>query len=252
MLKKLKSAALDVAQSALSTVKITDVPKTSDPLYDNAKLKYKNLSKYLENIIGKLSTIQTHLSEISKISSLIGSNYSKIVKDCSEEYQNHSLTIISFGKQFENLTINFLKPRADAYLLRPLSLLKAELDRLSGIKLQRKEARKNLDSLRGNVALYEKLKRPQVEISKLNEEVSAARMEYERYNQEFITSVQKIDITEEHLKKLIIIFSQYMMQVFIEVQKFRTTFPQEIFDKDYCQNQQNKEPQSIKDLVFTD
>ena len=252
MLKRLKSAALDVAQTALSTVKITEVQKTKDPMYDKAKQKYNILQKYSEQIIGKLSTIQSQLSEISKISSLLGSNYSKMVKECPEEFQNHSLTIISFGKQFENLTINFLKPRADAFLLRPLSLLKAELNRLSEIKLQRKEAKKKLDSLKGNIELYTKLKRPELEISKLTEEANAARMEYERYNQEFIDGINKIDITEDHLKKLIVIFSQYMMQVFIEAQKFRTTFPQELFENDYSTNQINKEPQSIKDLVFTD
>ena len=252
MFKQLKSSIKSAANTALATIGIPEVQKTFDPRYLQAKQKYKQYSSNLVDIIGQLSTMQSQLNTVSKLASSIGTNFSKFSEGFPIEYQNHAITAESFGKQFESITLNFFKPRADALILRPLSLFKGEIDRLHVVKKQRKESRKKYDSLRANFEAMQKAKKSAQDLAKTEAELNAAKSEYEKYNTDFIESIQKIELTDDHLMKLIVVFSQYLMQILIELQKFRTTYPEEIFADNFRDNEETTPYQSLQDLVFVD
>ena len=253
MFDKFKNAAKDLTKSALSTVGIPVVTKTKDPLYTEAKNSFKILCGETEKVVGSLSTLQSRISQISRLSEELSANYTQWVKDLgNEERINQAITLESFGKQFENLSNNFLKPRAEFIVIRPLALLQAEIMRLSEIKLQRKEAVKKYDSARAKLKMLEEQKSPKSsEIAKATEETNDTKKVYDELNTSFISGVRGLSSSFEEkfavpIRNLVAVFSQYMMQIFAEAQKFRTTFPAETI------NNTPKPGRSIKDIVFAD
>ncbi|KAH0788748.1 hypothetical protein GPJ56_007430 [Histomonas meleagridis] len=217
---------LEKASNAVNYVISSD--KITDPEYDAAEQELKKLSLETDKIIGYLIKLQTHLEKLSRTSANLGEDVDKWFIDAPQESKLKAKTFLSVGKHFDALTVNFLHPRLEPHVISILSNYQAEVLNMEKVKKDRKKA---LDKYQKTLSAKDATE----------DQKAKDREEYEKLNQEFITNVKSL--SERRAKELEIpfrnftcIMSQYLMQVFTEIQKFRTTFPPELFQKDEPKN----------------
>jgi len=223
-----------IYDKAASAVGIPKVVKTIDPRYTEAKESFKTLSVDTEHIIGSLIQMQTQIQQLSRSCVKLGEDVSSWFSDAPRETKLQGMTVEAVAKQFDNLTTNFLKPRIDPNVIAPLAIFQKEVVRLQGVKDKRKKARKEYDNTKAKLQLsVDKQELPQ-KVAELESEMRKTKAKYEEFNEDFISSISKLnvqrpEILEKPFRSLVGILSQYMIQLFTEMQKFRTTFPQTVF-----------------------
>ena len=235
--------------SALATIGYPTVEPTLDPRYDIAAKNFSILQEDTSQIITTLAQLQQQISNVSRICARLGSNLTVWSEEFPENVKNEAITIESFGKQFDNLTTNFFVPRIEPLIVSPLAKFQSEVMRLVEVRKQRDEAVKQYDHARANYKYLSEKKSSGFE--KAEAEYKLTKENYEKYNEDFIETVKKLMNQRENgldtpAKTLIAILSQFLMQLFREAQKFRTTFPE------YVLNGGTVERKSIKDIVFAD
>ena len=234
-----------------SLLGLPKVQKTEDPRYDDAKANLKILQQDTEKLVGTMSQMLSKMRDISKTAMTIGMDIREWCNDPeNEESQNQFLTIDSFCRSFDNLTANFLIPRLQPALIKPLALFHAEVNRLTKEKSLIKEWRFKYDYNRTYEEYYTRKKSDEGTIEKYRKEAQSAREEYEKYNEDFINSMKKLydarsNMLEKQLREFVAITSQYYLMIFQEVQKFRTTFPEETLNKG-----PTPKKKSITEIVF--
>ncbi|OHT17494.1 hypothetical protein TRFO_02523 [Tritrichomonas foetus] len=221
---------------AISKISSQKIPKTIDPRYTEAKTTFKKISFDVSKMINSLNQMQLNLQKLATASLKFGEDIDHWFSDAPEDAQLKAKTTLSFSKHFSALTINFLSPKVEPNVIALLVRYQNEMNRLNDVKIQRKLARIEYDKSRA--ALESFLADPsKIDPSKLEEaklKVSKDKDLYSPLNEDFITSVKKLEDNRESsfekpYKNLLCLTSQYMMQVFTELQKFRTTFPPNLF-----------------------
>lgn len=248
-MKRILSGLNEFKDAALATVGIPTIEETKDPRYDLAVNYHNMLQLDTQQIIITLTQLQHQISNVSRICSRLGTNLGIWAEDFPEDVKNEAITIESFGKQFDNLTTNFLLPRLDPLIVTPLTVFEQEVLRLVEVRKQRDIAVQEYDRTRAYVNLYES--KQSSELAKATEDFNKAKNVYDAYNEDFIDSVKRLmqqreNGLKEPARVLIAILSQFLMQLFKEAQKFRTTFPE------YVLNNGEVQRKSIKDLVFAE
>ena len=225
----------NIVDKAANVVGIPKIIKTSDPRYNEAKETFKLLSVDTEQIIGSLIQMQTQIQQLAKASVKFGEDINLWFSDSPRETKLAATTVDSFAKEFDQLTLNYLKPRIDPNVVAPLAIFQKEVLRLQTVKEKRKKARKEFDSSRAKLVLSIEKKENAQKITEFENENKKNKSKYEELNEDFIFSISKLqeqrpEILEKPFRNLVAILSQYLYQVFNQMQKFRTTFPPSTFN----------------------
>ena len=229
-----------VSKATVAVTKITapNIEKDYDPRYHEAKEKFLRLNLNFDKMVKLIKTFESNLEKLSKASLKLSSNMVEWLNDGSYEQQIKAKTALSFSKHFSALTINFLQPRVEPHVIALLSKYQDEINRLKEVRSQIKKTRKEYLK---SISALEKLKAnpttDQMTIEEAQLTVKKNKEEYEKLNKDFVASVRKLDESKEQslevpFKNLLCLMSQYMMQVFKELQRFRTTFPPQTFRPD--------------------
>lgn len=232
--------------------------KTVDPDYVEADRIFQEIKTDMEKIVGSLTMMESQFETLSRIVGNFGNDIETWYMDSSDEHQQlKSQTVSVFSHNFSLLTANFLNPRVEFNVTKKLSAYQNEVERLKRVQEMVELTRKQYDqtSTRYNYLISERnekansnfldyinpmtLIKPNLielgqEIQSTQEQLNHDRVQYEQYNTDFITSVNKLEETraetlDQSFKNLICIMSQYMMKVFTDMQKFRTVFPSDCF-----------------------
>ena len=241
------------------------VQKTKDPRYSDAKKKLLVLEQDTEKLVGTFSQMLSQMKELSSILLKLCTNISIYLEEFDqEEIMNKVITIESFVRSFDNLTLNFLLPRLNLLIIQPLARFQKEIYRLQGLKQDIKTWRTKYDYNRTYYEYYVQKQYKETEIEKWRNDFEEARDNYTKYNEDFIDSIFKLmeartEIIEKPSKVFIAVISQYFHQVFTEIQKFRTTFPEAIINdtqnkpsKENEESNPTKQKKSIKEIVFSE
>ena len=215
--------------------------KTIDPRYKEASAQYKKISIETEHIIGYLIQMNKKLSNLAMATSKFGNDINHWFLDAPEDQQLKGKTTQSFAIHFSNLTLNFLGPRVDANVIKTLSQYQIEVSKLAEVRINLKEARKEYDKANSTLNFLVFNNDDSKKIAEYNIKMNKAKNTYQELNEDFILRVRKLietrpDTLEKPFKNLVCILSQYMMQVFQELQKFKTLFPDNVF----CQKVDSK------------
>ena len=231
------------------------VQKSKDPRYTDAKKKLLILEQDTEKLVGTMSQMLSQMRDLSSILLRMGINISNYFEDTDEENtKNKILTIESFVRSFDNLTSNFLLPRLNPLIIEPLARFQKEIYRLQGVKIELKAWRSKYDYNRTYYEYYSQRQSNQEEIDKWKHDYEESEENYTKYNEDFINSISNLmktrtQMIEKPCRIFISIISQYYHQIFTELQKFRTTFPDAI---DNGKQNQTAPKQSIKSIVFSE
>ncbi|OHT05738.1 hypothetical protein TRFO_26482 [Tritrichomonas foetus] len=231
IMTSLLKAVAGKATSAFNTIMGPKVVKTIDPRYKEASVNYKQVSIDTEQIIGSLIQMKTHLENLAKASVKLGEDINHWYADAPEDQQIKAKTTNSFTHNFSNLTVNFLGPRIDPHVVKILAKYQAEVVRLEKVKHERKAARREYDKAKSVVTfLITADDKNQLKMREADKKMKETKAVYDKLNEDFIQSVHKLvetraETLETPFRNLIAIMSQYMMQIFSDMQKFRTTFP---------------------------
>lgn len=236
-------------------------PKTVDERYKFAVQTYKEISAHVLNMTGYIEKMKEQISQLSRNAAKFGTDIRDLYKDTPDENQQmKSQTVSLVAHQFSNLTKNFYQVRIDRYVIQPLVAYQNEVSRIGQLRGEVKFSRKNYDKTRNlldenakKILEYNQLELDTSKLSTLNpkrlflnketiehetEELTQRFLHekgiYDRKNEEFISSVQKLlefrtELAEKPIQDCICIMSQYMMLTFQDFQKLRTSFPEQCF-----------------------
>lgn len=232
--------------------------KTVDPQYVEADKIFQVIKTDMEKIVGSLTMMESQFETLSKFVGIFGNDIETWYMDSPDNRQQlRSQTAAVFSHNFSLLTANFLNPRVEFNVTKKLAAYQNEVERLKRVQEMVELTRKQYDqtSTRYEYLIAERndkvnanfldrinpmsLIKPNLielgqEIQTTQEQLNRDRAQYEQYNNDFITSVQKLSDTrketlDKSFKNLICIMSQYMMKIFEDLQKFRTAFPSDCF-----------------------
>lgn len=215
------------------------VEKTKDPLYKKAKYKLKKIiseADKIDQIIYFIDQLEKTLQLLSDASTILGKDLSEYFSDAAEDEKLRAQTNLNISKHFSALTNNFLIPRIDENVIKSLSLVKEKANKLIELRGYVKQFRQEFDLSRAVVKDYQ-LNNVSKDDEKMKEAVNKMNRDSQRYfkiNTKFINSVNKLKkrrktIFHVPLKNMICLLSQYLMLVNTEIQKYRTTFPPDLF-----------------------
>lgn len=220
----------------VTMIKGPTVIKTVDPMYDDAKKYLRKIIYNPEQIISYIEQMERSLQQLSSATYKLGEDVDHWFADAPEDIKLEAKTNYSFTKHFSALTNNFLVPRSQTHVV---SLLLKYQNEIEQIKEKREEVKKYRKEFDKSQALVRYL----LSLSEVDEDKMRAALErmnqddqaYSSSNLEFIESVTKLKQEwnkklEKPFKNLLCITSQYMLQIFAELQKYRTTFPHDLFD----------------------
>ena len=246
MFKGLSKRASKVIDSIKPNINIL---KSNDSNSDDPKAEFeasvelfKKISTDSNEMIGLLIKFQAQLEKLSHCAIKFSEDMDKWFIDAPEESRYRAKTVLSFAKHFDALTVNFLKPRIDPHVISILLKFQEEIERLEVVQEERQKALKAMEKTSTSLKItFDKDKKHHLE-----EQYDEEKRLFDEKNQDFIQSVNalsqnKSENLEKPFRNLICLFSQYMMQVFTELQKFRTTYPPETFA--VLNNQPNSEIQ---------
>lgn len=233
----------------ITKVKGPVVVKTKDPHYKEAKLTLQKLIEEineLQRTINYFEQIKTTLQKLSDVSLNLGEDIENFFSDAPEAQVNRAKTHLNFSIHFSALTNNFLIPRANVNINLIFDDIKKQVDDLIKLKEDVKILRSLYDKQKAFVEYLSK--DPDVNNDKLGKESNTlceCHQQYSTLNTKFINSVNNLSNDENTLKKpfknMICLISQYLMQIFREIQKFRTTFPSELFVFSSSSNKSDEE-----------
>lgn len=216
------------------------IEKTKDPLYTRAKNKLKKIlseAEQIDQIINSIEQLEKMLQLLSDASLTIGNDLSKNFSDAPEQEKLRAQTNLNITKHFSALTNNFLIPRIDKNVIDSLSRIKEKANKLAVVKEYVKQFRQEFDLSRAVVKNYEINQHYKKDDEIMKNAIIKMNKDKENYldiNKKFINSVNKLKkrkktIFDVPLKNMICLMSQYMMLVFNEIQKYRTTYPPDLF-----------------------
>lgn len=223
----------NVMDKAMGTVGLAKIEKTIDQRYIDAKKVFNKASIEGDQIIGSLLQMINQLESLGRAAIKLGEDCCDSLKDAPRQAQAEAQTITDVARGFELLSSQFLHPRVDPHVVRPITVYQAELTRITNLKKKRSDARKKYDVSR--YALEQAVKRKETQnITDLEKEKSTNFAKYQQLNEDFINSTYRLISTREETmirpyRNLIVILSQYLMQVLNQIQKFRSTFPPQAF-----------------------
>lgn len=214
------------------------VEKTKDQNYSEAKLELKKIADSISNfdqLINYVVQIEETLQKLSDASINLAEDIDQFFSDAPEEQQYRAKTHLNFSIHFSALTSNFFIPRTEANVFSLLKQLKEEVNELTQLKETIKLLRFEYDRYRAIVNYLSDSAK--IEEKDMKEAVLKMNQNYQQYyslKTQFINAVNNLKenreiIFKRPLQNMICLTSQYMMQVFREVQKYRTTFPPELF-----------------------
>ena len=212
------------------------ITKTKDPRYTEAKKNLIILQKDTEKLIGTISQMLSQLREISSTAMKIGVNLSEYAEaEENQNFKNEVITIESFGKAFDYLTANFLSSRLNPLIIKPLALFQHEVNQLIPLKDEIKNARNQYDYNRTYLQYYIDHQYDENFLEKWRKDTEDAQNTYNKLNEDFIERTKKLmdeksTLIDKPSRIFISVLSQYLLQLFQELQKFRTTFPKEVID----------------------
>ncbi|KAK8899572.1 hypothetical protein M9Y10_001888 [Tritrichomonas musculus] len=232
---------------------------TVDPQYIEAEKNLKQIKTDLDQIIGSLTMMESHFGKLSKMVGTFGNDIKTWYMDTPDDDQTFkSQTVSVFSQNFSSLTTNFFVPRFEYNVVKKLSSFQNEIDRLNHVQEMVEESRKQYDKTQTmydylieerdskvnsntflehlNPLTYIKpnLIELDQEIKDTHDQLVRDKAQYDNFNNDFITSVNKLAETRDKtidgsFKSFICILSQYIMRVFKDMQKFKTSFPPECF-----------------------
>lgn len=216
------------------------VEKTKDPLYSKAKLKLKKILsdvEEIEQIIYSIEQMEKALKYLSDASYQLGKDLNESFSDASEEEKLKARTNLNFTKNFYALTNSFLIPRIDEHVILLIRKIKNKANHLLEVKKNVKLLRQEYDLSRAIVHdYYANYSDDEVEMRNAINKMKKDEENYRLLNTKFIDSVNKLKKRRKStfyipLKNMLCLTSQYMMQVFTEIQKYRISFPPKLFVK---------------------
>ena len=236
----------------VTMIKGPTVIKTIDPLYNDAKQALRNITYDPEQTISYIEQMEKSLQDLSSATYKLGEDIDHWFSDAPEDIKLEAKTNFSFTKHFSALTNNFLVPRAQTHVISLLLKYQSELEEIREKREEVKKLRKEFD--KSQALVRHLLSLSEVDEDKMREAIKKMNDDDQAYstsNSDFIDAVN--NLKQEWNKKLekpfinlLCITSQYMLQVFTELQKYRTTFPHDIFDQ-YEQSKQKEQNENNKD-----
>ena len=225
-----KSAFNTLVGKTKLKLSIPTVVKTVDERYKQAKITFAALSMETSEVIGSLIQMEQRLQKLSQHTVRIAENMDTWFADAPEESKLRAKTTLSFARNFETFTTNFLGPRIEPHVIVSLAKWEQTMIRLRNVKEMRKAARKKYDKQRAKLlVLLEHSDVNDAQLRACEKKTNDCRVAYEKYNEDFIVSVDglrqtKAETLDAGLSNMAAIMSQYLMFVFTDLQKFRTTF----------------------------
>ncbi|KAK8897871.1 hypothetical protein M9Y10_000100 [Tritrichomonas musculus] len=215
------------------------VVKTIDPLYKEAKETLKIITIDADKMINYIEQIENTLKKLSQLSMQFGDDINQFYSDAPEEKQEKAKTNFNFIKNFFALTNGFFIPRTEFNVISLITQYRDETNQLNELKKNVKLLRTEYDKSRAMVQ-YLSID-PDVDKNKMNQALDKMEIDNQNYSQiniQFVNSVNKLKekrkaTFEITFKNFLCLSSQYMMQIFTEIQKYRITFPPETFDRNY-------------------
>lgn len=229
-MKQVKNAFTTLVDKTKVTLAIPTIVKTVDGRYTRAKILFQSLSAETSEVIGSIMQMEQRLQKISQQSVRIAENMDSWFADAPEESQLKAKTALSFARNFEAFTTSFLGPRIEPHVIVSLAKWEQNLIRIRNVKELRKTARKKYDRQRAKLmVLLENPGGSDATLRACEAKTNSYRVTYEKYNEDFIGSVEILPLMKQEtldaaLSNMAAIMSQYMMFVFTDLQKFRTTF----------------------------
>lgn len=219
----------------INKIKGPVIEKTKDPLYKEAKINLKNLTFATQQMINYIDQIDQTLQKLSDLTIKFGQDISECYADAPQDQQLKVRTNLNFSKHFCALTNNFFIPRMNTNVILLLSQFSDQITQANLLKSDLKSARKEFDKSRAIVSFLSE--DPTTDAVKMREAIDKMDnddQKYSKLNSDFINTVNKLKEQRETtfevpFKNFLCLSSQYMMQVFTELQKYRTTFPPNVF-----------------------
>lgn len=229
MFKEFTQKATKVIDSIKPNISILK-SKDDSAEYCAALDAFNSISYDANRMIGLIIKFQAQLEKISRTSVDFGESMDKWFFDAPEASQHRAKTVLSFAKNLDALTVNFLKPRTEPHVISALLKFQSEIDRLRELHDERQQAKKAMDKISAMLLVTIDKDKKQ----KLENQHSTEKARFDEKTTDFQQSVQvlsqnKTEALERPFRNLICLYSQFMMQIFTELQKFRTTFPPETF-----------------------
>lgn len=231
----------------LSRIKGPVVEKTRDPLYKDAKQSLEKLTFNFNQMINYINQVETTLQKLSDISLKFGQDIREFYSDAPQDQQLKAQTNLNFTKHFCALTNNFFIPRTNTNVISLLNQFNELITQANQLKEKLKLSRKEYDKSKALVQfLSEDSDTNTTKMREAIDKMDADNEKYSKLNNDFINLVAAINESREKeferpFKNLVCLSSQYLMQVFSQVQKFRTTFPPNVFKN---RENMNKKPNS--------
>ena len=227
-------------------IKGPTIEKTIDPLYNEAKANLQKLTFDIDQLINYISQIENTLQKLSDLSLKLGNDISECYTDAPQEQLLKVRTNLNISKNFCALTNNFFIPRTNSNVIYLLAQFKEDITKANELEKNVKLLRKEYDKSRAMVTfLSEDATTDQVKMREAIDKMDNDNQKYSEINSLFINSVNALKEKRESsfevpFKNLICLTSQYLMQVFTQLQKYRTTFPSNTFkQRNFSRNYPN-------------
>lgn len=235
---KAVNTTIDKATEQIEKLQGVKVVKTMDPRYNEAKINYNHMNVNTSNLIGSIMQMQSQMEQLSHLASKMGDDFSMWFMDSTPETKIKIKTTTNFTKQLDQLTTHFLGTRIDPHVVRLISEFQKEFERITVVKRERKKYRKEYDYARAYVSSKGATERDTNKFRENQQKMQTNKDAYDKLNSDFINSVavlqsKQYEYLEKPIRNLIALMSQYMLNVFTELQKFRTTYPGETFQVNY-------------------
>lgn len=215
-----------------------NVAKTKDPAYSKAKHKLKkilNEAERIDEIIYSIEHFEKTLQSLSDATYILGKDIRDNFSDAPEEDKLKAKANFNISKHFCALTKNFFIPRIDTNVITSLTKIKEKANKLNDLKDYVKILRREFDLSRAVVNdYYTNNSIDEEKMKEVTNKMNKDKENYTKLNEKFINSVNKLKkrrktIFHVPVKNMICLMSQYMMLVFSEIQKYRSTFPPDLF-----------------------
>lgn len=235
-------------------VKGPEVVKTKDPQFKEAKLilnkMIEEVAEY-ERTINYFDQIKLTLQKLSDTSLNLSEDIDNFFSEGPESEVNKAKTHLNFSIHFSALTNNFFIPRTNVNINYIFEQTKKQINDLCKLKEDVKILRDLYDKQK---AVFDYLSKNgdknDEKLCKEAQKMCKCLNQYSSLNTEFINTVKKLNDDENTFQKpfknMICLISQYLMQIFREIQKFRTTYPPDLFVyNSYLDKNKNEEESLI-------
>lgn len=218
-----------------STIGVGNLENLHDQEFTNAKnvffWLYLDTDPISENIKELISSFQA----LIKAFCIFADNNLSWVADAPDDIKMRAVTLSYIVNQADILTSNFLNHRTHLYIFRPFSDYQTEYLRISEIQKKRKEVKLSFQLTKL------KLNKTSPTDEALQKESQLLWDEFQTVSKQFKEETKNLVMKRKEMIKqtssnMVAIFNQYLMQIFCEMQKIRTAFPQSILTplKDKC------------------